>query len=479
MLTPLTSSQWTFASAAHLLNRAGFGGTPDEIGAARAAGMEKTLESLLQPQKEPETNTTGSQSWTRADNFRSRLKELRQMKLEPEERREKVKQALMEQRDELLDLRLWWLKRMRSSKAPLLEKMTLFWHGHFATSMVKVRNLHWMWEQNETFRRYALGNFRQLLGAVSRDPAMMIYLDLAQSRVGRPNENWAREVMELFTLGLGNYTEEDVREAARAFTGYRINMANQAYRFVVSQHDSRQKRFLGRSGHFSGDDILDLIVEQPACARFIGRKIWRFFVEDEPPAEMVEAVAGALRRHGFELRPVLKEIFSSAEFYSPRVIRQQIKSPAQFLVQTCKLLETDLPPGHVTQTALQQLGQSLFAPPNVKGWDGGKAWISTSTLLFRYNFANYLVNGTGDHPNAPANIRRAPVDVRQLLPDELRDNPAALVSHLARRLYQGEPAPKQTETLLAYLKSRGPDPDDETIRHLLRLMMSTPQYQLT
>ena len=251
--------------------------------------------------------------------------------------------------------------RMKETRAPLVEKMTLFWHGHFATSAQKVKNAYWMWRQNETFRRNALGNFKTLLHEISRDPAMMIYLDLAQSQKQHPNENWAREVMELFTLGIGHYSESDIRESARAFTGYQINFRNQQFRFVPEEHDSGRKNFLGQSGRFSGDDILDLIVQQPACPELIGRKLCRFFVADEPAPPLVGAVASSLRQNNFELRPVLEELFRSAEFYSERVIRAQIKSPVQFLVQSCKLLETSLPPRAVAKTRCNKWGSSSCA----------------------------------------------------------------------------------------------------------------------
>jgi uncharacterized protein (DUF1800 family) len=478
MFTPLSAQKWSFETAAHLLNRAGFGGTPEEIEAMHQAGLEAAVDGLLHPPNEPE-KLDEPLSWTEPENLRSKLQELRRLKANPEERQEKLRAMRLERRDEMLDLRNWWLNRMQSTPASLVEKMTLFWHGHFATSAQKVKNAYWMWRQNEIFRRNALGNFKTLLHQISRDPAMMIYLDLAQSQQQHPNENWAREVMELFTLGIGHYSEEDIREAARAFTGYRINLTNQQFRFEPRQQDTGRKKFLGRSGNFSGDDILDLIVQQPACPEWISRKLCRFFVADEPSPPLVNAAAGALRQNNFELRPVLQELFRSAEFYSDRVIRTQIKSPIQFLVQSCKLLGATLPPPAVAQNALQQMGQLPFAPPNVKGWDGGKSWISTSTLLFRYNFANYLLNGTADHPNAPAELQRAPVELAKIIPGELREKPEELVAQLARRLFQTQPNEKQTQTFLAYLQTRAPDRGDETMRRLLHLMMSTPQFQLT
>lgn len=399
--------------------------------------------------------------------------------LTPEERRAKGREMRHEQFDALRALRTWWLQRIAKTRAPLVEKMTLFWHGHFATSAQKVTKGYEMWKQNETFRRNALGNFTTLLKEISRDPAMMMYLDLQLSQKEHPNENWAREVMELFTLGIGHYSEEDIRESARAFTGYRIDPASEQFHFLAREHDETPKKFMGRTGNFSGDAILDIIVAQPACPRFIGRKLWRFFVEDEPPAQAISAVADLLQRYDFELRAVLREIFSSSEFYDPRVMRAQIKSPVQFLIQSCKLLEAELPPPLIAQNALHAMGQMLLAPPNVKGWDGGKSWISTSTLLFRYNFAGYLVNGIVDRPNAPSLIRRDPINVAKIAPPELREKPEELVEQLGLRLFQTKLAAKQTETFLGYLNSRAPDRGDETIRHLLHLMMSTPQYQLT
>ncbi len=477
MLTPLPAARWNLETAAHLLNRAGFGGVPGEIEATRQAGLEPTLHRLLHPPSEPEEVPTGP--WTEPTNLRSKLQEVRRLKGNPQERKQKVREMRLEQLHELRDLRAWWLGRMKETRAPLLEKMTLFWHGHFATGAQKVRSAYWMWRQNETFRRNALGNFKTLLREISRDPAMLIYLDLAQSKQEHPNENWAREVMELFTLGIGHYSEADIRESARAFTGYRIDLTNQQFRFNAAEHDNGRKNFMGQSGDFSGDDILDLIAQQPACPEWIGRKLCRFFVADEPSPQLTRAVADSLRRNAFELRPVLQEIFSSADFYSASVIRSQIKSPVQFLVQSCKLLETELPSHGVMQGALAQMGQLLLAPPNVKGWDGGKSWISTSTLLFRYNFAGYLLNGTAQQPDAPAALQRAPVDLAGIIPSDLRDKPEPLLEHLARRLYQSLPNEKQTATFLAYLKANEPDRSDKTMRHLLHLMMSTPQYQLT
>jgi hypothetical protein len=302
--------------------------------------------------------------------------------------------------------------------------------------------------------------------------------------------------MELFTVGIGNYNEQDIRESARAFTGYRIDMTTQQFRFAPFQQDRGPKNFMDHNGPLNGDEIIDILVKKPACAQFIGRKLWRFFVEDEPSNAIVDLVAASLRAHNFEMRPVLRELFSSAEFYSERAMRTQIKSPVQYIVQTVKLLDAPLPSPVVAQNAMRQMGQILFAPPNVKGWDGGKTWISTSTLLFRYNFANYLINGDAILPPGlpqrrpggdlgfirPAQlaeqVRREPIDVSKLAPAELRDTPRELVERLSARLFQSPLPQKETDTFVQYLEARKPDMSDQTMRGLIHLMMSTPQFQL-
>ena len=495
MLTPLFPQKWSEELAAHLLNRAAFGGTPDEIATAHKKGLVAAVQDLVEVKAE--AASVPPPDWAHPRNVREIRMGVRDSKDDPEQRKEKVREIRMMEGKEILDLRGWWLQRMMTGPAPLLEKMTLFWHGHFATSVQKVKDAYWIWLQNDTLRRNALGNFGALTKKISRDPAMMIYLDLQQSRQEHPNENWARELMELFTVGIGNYSEQDIRESARAFTGYRIDMTTQQFRFAPFQHDKGTKTFMGRTGALSGDEIIDALLRQPACAQFIGRKLWRFFVEDDPSTQIVDAAASRIRAHNYEMRPVLREIFSSAEFYSDRAMRTQIKNPVQYLLQTAKLLDTPLPSPLVSQNAMRQMGQILFAPPNVKGWDGGKAWITTSTLLFRYNFANYLINGdamlpanAGRRPpgadpafrRAYANteeLRRDPIDIAKLVPADLREKPRELVDLLGRHLFQTSPPQKEAETFVKYLEARKPDTSDETMRGLLHLMMSTPQFQLT
>ena len=497
MLAQLPASLWNDETAAHLLNRARFGATPAEIDSARKKGLVAMVREFVDVRAD--AGNVPPPAWAKPRNIRAARTALKAAKERGENFRETARQFRVMEGDEILDLRRWWLERMMNSPAPLLEKMTLFWHGHFATSVQKVKDGYWMWLQNDTLRRNALGNFATLVKAISRDPAMMIYLDLQQNREAHPNENWARELMELFTVGIGNYSEDDIRAAARAFTGYRIDMTTQQFRFARMEQDLGTKKFMGHTGPLNGDNVIDILVRQPACSRFISRKLWRFFVEDEPSQEIVDAIASRIRAHNFEMRPVLREIFSSAEFYSDRAMGTQIKSPLQYIVQTSKLLETQLPSPIVVQNAMRQMGQILFAPPNVKGWDGGKDWITTSTLLFRYNFANYLISGDAMLPAGQAarakpqdaglrqsvqrrqlaqQIKREPIDVSKFVPDPLRDKPRQLVELLSGRFFRTRLAEKEINTFVQFLESRKLDTSDATMRELVHLMMSTPQFQL-
>ncbi len=488
MLTPLDSKRWDFEKAAHLLNRAGFGGMPGEIEALHRAGFEAAVDRLLDAPDD--SRLFPAPEWAKPRNVFQIREVMRQMTSD-EERKMRQKEEAKTQREQMVALISWWLRRMQKSPDPLREKMTLFWHGHFATSVVKVRESYFMWLQNETLRQNALGNFGTMVKAISRDPAMVRWLDTNQSQRLHPNENFARELMELFTLGIGNYTEDDVKQAARAFTGYKLNPVDESFRFAPLQHDDGEKIFLGARGVFSGDDIIDRVLQQPDCARFISAKLWKFFASDEPKPAVVDALANSLRSHNYEIRPVMREILRSAEFYSPEAIRTQVKSPVQWMVQSVKILETELPPPQVAANALRQLGQVPFAPPNVKGWDGGRAWITTSTLLLRYNFANFVV---GKGPLRMQMMRKVgrpakgpefdvnpqvKVDLANIAPPESRSDPKGLVAKLAMRLFQSQLSPRETEPFTNFLQQKQPDTSDETVQELLHLMMSTPQFQLT
>ena len=505
MLESLSSAQWNYSAAAHLLNRAGFGGSPAEIEKLVKLGLDKAVDSFVEYEKIPDS--APELNWAKPDPgrvdkflaFRKMQEQSRKESLTPEERRSMEEKRREMQRDEqrtqqlhILELRGWWLARMANGPRPLQEKLTLFWHGHFATSAQKVRDAYFMWLQNQTFRTLGSGNWLQLIYAVAKDPAMLIWLDQAQSRKQHPNENFAREVMELFTLGEGHYTEKDVTEAARAMTGWTINRSQEKYEFREALHDAGEKTVFGKAGNYTGLDVLKLIVEQPQSARFITEKLWKFFASDNPSPELIEALASVFRGAGNNFKPVLRAMFRSKEFYANSVIRTQVKSPVQWLVGSVRQLERDLPAPLVCTQLLKNIGQELLMPPNVKGWDGGLSWITTNNLLNRYNEAAMLVLAEGSLAADSSNQRmrkieevanrmaqKMPVvDVSKILSAEERRQKELVIPALEKRFLQAKLKPKQAQTLRDFLDSRG-ELDDQDIRHTIRLIMSTPEYQLT
>jgi len=306
---------------------------------------------------------------------------------------------------------------------------------------------------------------------------MIRWLDLGQSRKDHPNENFAREVMELFSLGEGHYSEADIQVAARAFTGYRVNLETGQFVFRVRDFDSSTKTFFGKTGPFDGDDIIDAIVAQPQCARFIGRKLWTFFVAVNPSEEIVSKIADLLLSNGYDIGATLQAVFTSADFYSPQVVHHQIKGPVQWIVQTTKMLEIPLPDDRVLENSLASLGQVLFAPPNVKGWDGGRAWISASSLLYRYNLATYLLSGKARILGG-GNTKTAVIPLEKIVSAESRTNAAHLLDHLAFRIFNFPVTPKDRANYLSYLTKYPAPYADSTVRDLMQLMMGTPEFQL-
>jgi uncharacterized protein (DUF1800 family) len=287
-----------------------------------------------------------------------------------------------------------WLYRMIFTPHPLLERMTLLWHDHFATSQTKVNNLSLMQRQQSLIRSHALGNFGTLLREMARDPAMLVWLDCATNRKAHPNENYAREVMELFSLGRGHYSEKDIQEAARAFTGTFVQ--NDAYRFVESQHDPGEKTVLGKSGPLKADDIAEILLEQPVCATYLARRLYQGLISeiDEPSDSELEPLAAHIRGTRFDMRAAVEFMLRSNLFFSNSVRRRRIKSPVEYTVGTIRALEITKPTvsADALAEACVRLGQSLYAPPNVAGWDWGPGWVNTATSLARTNFALDLLD---------------------------------------------------------------------------------------
>ncbi len=494
MLKPLSSERWNYVTAAHLLNRAGFGGPPAEIQKLAGLGLDQAVAHLLDYEAIPDP--TPEPDWARPNP--EELKKYREAIRNgtPEEKKmaQREQQQLFQRR--MLELRGWWLQRMAHGPRPFQEKMVLFWHGHFATSIEKVRNPYFMWRQNNLFRRLATGNWQQLLIEAGQDPAMLLWLDQAQSRKDHPNENFAREVMELFALGEGHYTEHDIAEAARALTGWSLEIQDENFVYRPFIHDNGDKTFLGRTGNFNGDDVIAIIVAQPQSAKFITAKIWNYFAGQVPSPEVCDDLAAILRANGNNFKPLLRAIFRSAAFYAPEVVRNQVKSPVQWLVGSVRVLECELPPPIVSWGMLRQLGQDLFAPPNVKGWDGGVTWITTNTLLTRYNDAQALVEGQlpplaagdfakkagsgggGKAMKALQRVRLGGVDVDKILTPAQRADKAAIVAALEHRLFQTKLASDQEQTLREFLDSKT-KMSNADIATAIRLMMSTPEYQVT
>jgi len=403
-LSPIAAADWSHDRAAHLLERAGFGGTPEEIARLAAMTPEQAVDWLVNyhampnqlapfeesgifdPGMEPFPRSRAQTvKWARADG------EAMGVKVKPGGDRpyqhvvNKYFYYLRSDRLENHRLGQYWAWRMLATQRPLEEKIALFWHGHFATGDDKVRDYRKMANQLATFRRLGVGNFRDLVVAVAHDPAMLVYLDAGQNVKGSPNENFSREVLELFTIGIGNYTEADIREAARAFTGW----TNDGLDFVLDteKHDTDAKTFLGRTGNFDGTDILDIVLEEDATARFIVGKLYRFFVSDSAPAGVIDRLAARFRQD-YEIAPLLRAMFLSKDFYAPHAYATQIKSPVQLVISTYRKLGlTDLPGVPDFHRATEALGQKLLYPPNVAGWEGGRSWITAATLMQRGNFA--------------------------------------------------------------------------------------------
>lgn len=288
-------------------------------------------------------------------------------------------------------LSAWWAYRMLSTPAQLLEKLTLLWHGHFATSAQKVEDTELMFDQNNLLRKYALGDFAQLLQEISRDPAMLIYLDSVTNRKAHPNENYAREIMELFCLGEGNYTENDIRELARCFTGWEVK--NKKFRFNRYQHDTKSKSLFGHTGNFGGEDGVRIVVEQNAAPQFIAMKLVKFLVMDEPvpSKELLAPLARELRENKMQIAPTVRRILTSNVFYSSHSVGRKVRSPVELAIGFLRSLDGSTNSYELAQK-LQTLGQVLLYPPSVKGWDGGRTWVNSSTLLGRSNLIRSLLD---------------------------------------------------------------------------------------
>ncbi len=443
---PTAADPWDLRKAAHLHRRAGFGATWSELQRDLRDGPAASIDRLLRSAQPPE----------------------------------EAQQILDVLRQGVLDannperLKAWWLYRILYGTDPLHEKMTLFWHSHFATSNYKVRSVPAMLAQNELFRRQALGAFGELLFSICSDRAMLVWLDGGNSPKEKPNENFGREFLELFTLGLGHYTEKDIREAARAFTGWVENHGNEfpprhEFHFDKARFDDGAKTFLKQTGRWTAADIVRITLEQPACAEFLCRKLYRFFVSDNPPAtDLIAPLAQELRSHRYAIRHVVEIILRSRHFFSAAAYRQRIKSPVELSAGLVRMLE--VPRSGMNLLALaaacERQGQDLFYPPNVKGWDGGRTWLTSATLLERGNWVSDVTWGNatlGVMPYDPP----AWAKTHSLRPDQVT---AALVD----LLLQGDLDPRAR----ALIDRTAASATADALCKALQLVLHTPDFQL-
>lgn len=478
------SAKW----AAHLYRRAGFGCTPAELKEAVANGLDKTLEKMWAPAKTP---------------FKP-LPSIERPPM-PVDPNNPVPQPVANPNfvAGAIQIRANWLLRMLSGAEPIRERLTFFWHNHFATSIAKIQDAKLMQRQNDLIRQHALGKFGPFLREMSRDASMLIWLDSNQNVKAHPNENYAREIMELFSLGVGNYTEKDVQEAARAFTGWHVTSGSDGERnfiFQRSEHDFGTKTLLGQTGDWDGDDIIRIILEQKCCAQFLVRKLYRFLISENevPPNSLIEPLCDDLRKSDYDISVVVRKMLKSRHFFSAYAYRQIVKSPIDYVLGVARMLGTG-PSGSMIMTPYQLIGtlelqgQQLYSPPNVKGWEGGKAWLNTATVLARHNFGAAIANGmkelneeslkiTGARfavsPDPLPFILRRIRDAKKLDNDELPES-IDVVQELATLLVPGDLRPEVVSKLIGFLE-KGSDSNEflERCRGVLLALVTLPEYQL-
>lgn len=521
-----TNADWSSDDAAHLLRRAGFGGTPTQVDAIHSLGKAAAVNYLL----------TGALPQGATLPFPA--VELNSFKVDLPAKDADRKVQQQNERQQMQELRAWWVDRMVRTDRPLEEKMSLFWHGLFTSGMREVKSARLMADQNALFHRDALGSYRKLTHDIVHDGAMLRYLDAAQNVKGSPNENLARELMELFTMGEGNgYTEKDIAEVARALTGMAIAGRDGDVVFRKRQQDDGAKTILGKRGDFGPDDVVEIIFSRPEPAKYLARRLWEYFVYPNPTDADLAPIVRVIRESKYELKPVLRAIFTSDAFYGDKARFALIKSPVELVVGTARLLE-DEPPARGLVVAIDRMGQQLLQPPNVRGWPGGEHWITTATLYTRYNAASAMVVGgtmgaatrnpkkpdAGDNdpkPNAAASAALP----RQALPQQVTPDPNAadraprgrqgnqaprnrpmqarvqptsvaklfpaigneagvgqMVDAAAARLLQRPIVAEKREAVLSAVGDKpvrlGDKDSDQRVRTILTLLLSTPEYQL-
>ena len=423
-----TEGAWDRGAATHLLRRTGFGPAPGEVERALDEGLDATLQRIF---------ATDAHDQTLYDSIGSQLA-----------------------RGDIETLQAWWMALILAGGAPLRERVTLFWHDHFATSHDKVDDVRLMHRQNELFRQAGLGDFRSLLQDVAKDTAMLVWLDGNENRRGQPNENFAREVMELFALGIGNYTEQDVQEAARGLTGWGTEGRRSVFR--ERYHDDGEKHVLGRRGPLGAEDVVAAVLEHPACSRYVARRLLAEFVAPEPDASWVEGLAHELVRQEWRIDRSLETLFASELFFSPRARRARIAGPVELVAISVRALGARVAPARAARAA-ERMGQALFRPPSVKGWDGMRAWINVGTWPTRHDTLHALAHGE----DAQVDLRSAFGDPRSAadIPTRVR---ATLIPDFEDARF---------DAVLAEAASESND-IDEALAVVTALVLTSPEYSL-
>ncbi len=471
----------------HLLWRAGFGPMAENAAALDTISQKDLWKLLLKTSAGKPEKINVAQNLV--DGLFKGVQDIAQMG--KQELTNDQKKMIREQsREDLKNLNLLWLDEMINNEAQLREKMSLFWHGHFACRVV---NSYFQQELLQIIREHALGNFGDLLSAVSKSPSMLSFLNNQQNRKQKPNENFAREVMELFTMGRGNYTEKDIKEAARAFTGWGFNIQGE-FEFRKFQHDTGDKTVLGKTGNFDGDDVLNILLNQEQTAKYITKKIYKYFVNENADDAKVEWLSARFYKNGYDIKKLMEDIFTADWFYEEKNIGTKIKSPVELLAGIRRLLPMEMENDQSQLVFQKVLGQVLFFPPNVAGWPGGKTWIDSSSLMLRLRLPQILTaNDVMDiNPKADDDTQMGMMEAGvKKLQAAVKGGTAATDWAMAIKIFESTPREKLlqkvTDTVLqtkghvtnAVLeKYLNKESRENFIKSAIVNLMSTPEYQL-
>lgn len=498
--TASTFEKWDKRDAAHLLRRAGFGGSEAEVQEIYVLGRTAAIDFLVN--YENADNSIMDAKMAAYDNPNPGLGlDVSKLQYGPTTL---INGVPINTRNNyyLTQVERWWVFRMTNSRKPLEEKLALFWHDHFATGAGKVNDWQYMLWQNELLRYNATGNFKAFVTEISKDPAMLVWLDNRLNVKGRPQENFARELMELFTIGIGNYTENDIKESAKAFTGWGLDGRLRKFTFYPNNHDTSNKTFLGISingltgdqGIQEGLTIIRLLTEHPVTARYMSEKLFEFFAYEDPSSDVIDRLAAvfvANKDSDDQIKKVVRAIFESPEFWSEKARRNQVKSPVEFVVTAMKQLNAAV---NWTQgrgstvnpvNASQQMGMRMLEPPDVAGWDWGTSWFNTATTLVRFNYANSVAT---TRLGSDGRVTSIYVDPTALIKDKNLVSADDVVDYFLGLMVESQVSDDTQYVLTQYLETDDTGKYvpftlttatiDKKVRGLIYLIMIHPEYQM-